>query len=185
MNSISPLARATLVAAALIAAPVWAQTPAAANGANRIQHVASVDAKRILEESAPAKAAYDKITAEFRPRQQTLEAEGQKLKAASEALDRDAPTLSDTDRSNRQKALAELDRTFQRDQRTFSEDLNARKSQELSGLLEATNRAIRKIAETGGYDIVVQDAYYASPRVDITDQVLKELASPTPAAASK
>jgi outer membrane protein len=43
------------------------------------------------------------------------------------------------------------------------------------------NKAIRRIAESGGYDVVVQDAYYASPRVDITDQVLKELANPTPA----
>jgi outer membrane protein len=143
-----------------------------------------VDAKRILEESAPAKAAYEKIAAEFRPRQQALESQGQKLKAASDAFERDAPTLSESDRVARQKALSDLDRGFQRDQRAFSEDLNARKSQELSGLLDQTNRAIRKIAEAGGYDIVVQDAYYASPRVDITDQVLKELANPSAPAAS-
>jgi len=175
MTPFSRLCGAFVLLSSLAALPCAAQTPAA--GAVHLR-VASVDAKRILEESAPAK-----IAAEFRPRQQTLEAESQKLKAASDALERDTPTLTESDRVARQKALSDLDRGLQRDQRAFSEDLNARKSQELSGLLDQTNRAIRKIAESGGYDIVVQDAYYASPRVDITDQVLKEMASPTPAAA--
>jgi outer membrane protein len=178
MTPFSRLCGAFVLLSSLAALPCAAQTPA---GAGHLR-VASVDAKRILEESAPAKTAYEKIAAEFRPRQQTLEAEGQKLKAASDALERDTPTLSESDRVARQKALSDLDRGLQRDQRAFSEDLTARKSQELSGLLDQTNRAIRKIAESGGYDIVVQDAYYASPRVDITDQVLKELANPTPAA---
>jgi outer membrane protein len=180
MTPFSRLCGAFVLLSSLAALPCAAQTPAA--GAVHLR-VASVDAKRILEESAPAKIAYEKIAAEFRPRQQTLEAESQKLKAASDALERDTPTLTESDRVARQKALSDLDRGLQRDQRAFSEDLNARKSQELSGLLDQTNRAIRKIAESGGYDIVVQDAYYASPRVDITDQVLKEMASPTPAAA--
>jgi outer membrane protein len=183
MTSFSRLCGALLVVSSLAALPCAAQTGASANNASHVR-VASVDAKRILEESAPAKAAYEKIAAEFRPRQQALESQGQKLKAASDAFERDAPTLSESDRVARQKALSDLDRGFQRDQRAFSEDLNARKSQELSGLLDQTNRAIRKIAEAGGYDIVVQDAYYASPRVDITDQVLKELANPSAPAAS-
>jgi outer membrane protein len=178
MNLISKASIAAVFAAVLGLQSSFAQG-AQPTGAHL--NVASVNSKRLLEESAPAKAAYDKITAEFRPRQDQLKAEGEKLKQASDALDRDAPTMSESDRVARQRALSELDRNFQRDQRAFSEDFNARRSQELSGLLEMMNKAIRRIAESGGYDVVVQDAYYASPRVDITDQVLKELANPTPA----
>ena len=145
-------------------------------------NVASVDSKRLLEESAPAKAAFDKINAEFKPRQQALQAESQKLKTASDQFDQNSAHMTDSDRLQQQRTLSELERTFQRDQRALGEDFNARRSQEYSGLLELMNRAIRKIAESGGYDIVVQDAYYASARVDITDQVLKELANPSPAA---
>jgi outer membrane protein len=171
MNLFSRFVTAAFFCAAFITQPTFAQT----SGSHL--PIASVNSKRLLEESAPAKAAFDKIAAEFKPRQQSLQQENDKLKAASDQLATDAPRLSEADRANRQRALADMDRNFERDQRAFSEDLNARKSQELSGLFDIMNRAIRKIAEAGGYDIVVQDAYYSSPRVDITDQVLKELAS--------
>ena len=169
--------------AALFAAVLSLQSPLAlaAPPAGVHLNVASVDSKRLLEESAPAKAAFDKISNEFKPRQQALQAQSQKLKAASDQFDQNSAHMTDADRTQQQRTLSELDRAFQRDQRAFSEDFNARRSQELSGLLELMNRAIRKIADAGGYDIVVQDAYYASPRVDITEQVLKELANPTPA----
>ena len=75
-------------------------------------------------------------------------------------------------------SLAELDRDLQRRQREFREDLNTRRNEELQGLLERAQRIVRRIAEQEKFDLIVQDAVYFSPRVDITEKVLRELNAP-------
>lgn len=98
-----------------------------------------------------------------------------RLKSMSEKLDKEAALLPETDRVKRQRDLADLDKDFQRKQREFREDLNQRRNEELAMVLERTNKVIKQIAETEKYDLVFQEAVYASPRIDITDKVLKAL----------
>ena len=71
--------------------------------------------------------------------------------------------------------LNDLNREFQRKQREFREDLNQRRNEELAGVLERANKTIKQIAEADKYDIIFQEAVYASPRIDITDKVIKAL----------
>lgn len=134
-----------------------------------------VSTERIFREAAPAKAAQAKIEAEFSRRDKELQDMAARLKAMSEKLDKDAALLSDSERVRRQRELADLDKDFQRKQREFREDLNQRRNEELATVLEKTNKVIKQIAETEKYDIVFQEAVYASPRIDITDKVLKAL----------
>ncbi|MBB3211944.1 outer membrane protein [Herbaspirillum sp. Sphag1AN] len=138
--------------------------------------IAFVSTERIFREAAPAKAAQAKLEQEFSKREKDLADMGARLKAQSEKLDKDAPVLSDADRAKRQRDLSDLDKEFQRKQREFREDLNQRRNEELAVVLERTNGVIRKIADAEKYDIVFQEAVYASKRIDITDKVLKELA---------
>ena len=49
--------------------------------------------------------------------------------------------------------------------------------------MEQANRVIRQMAEQEKYDIIFQDAVFASPRIDITDKVIKALDASKPAAA--
>ena len=93
----------------------------------------------------------------------------------SEKLDKDATVLSESDRARRQRELTDLDKDYQRKQREFREDLNQRRNEELAVVLERANKVIKQIAEIEKYDIVFQEAVYASPRIDITDKVLKAL----------
>ncbi len=93
----------------------------------------------------------------------------------SDKLDKDTAVLADSDRTRRQRELADMDRDFQRKQREFREDLNQRRNEELAGVLERANRVIRQIAEQRKYDLIVQEAVYVNPRIDITDEVLKAL----------
>jgi outer membrane protein len=93
----------------------------------------------------------------------------------ADKLDKDGPVLSESDRARRQRELNDLDKDFQRRQREFREDLNQRRNEELATVLERTNRVIKQIAEAEKYDIVFQEAVYISPRIDITDKVLKAL----------
>lgn len=134
-----------------------------------------VSTERIFREAAPAKAAQAKIEQEFSRRDKELQDMAARLKGMSEKLDKDAAVLSESERIKRQRDLADLDKDFQRKQREFREDLNQRRNEELAVVLERTNKVIKQIAETEKYDIVFQEAVYASPRIDITDKVLKAL----------
>ncbi|AHB77773.1 outer membrane protein chaperone [Pandoraea pnomenusa] len=137
--------------------------------------IAAVNSDRILRDSAPAKAAQAKLEAEFSKRDSDLQAMAQRLKAMSDKLDKDNPTLSDAERAKRQRDLAAADTEFQRKQREFREDLNQRRNEELAAVLDRANRVIKQIAEADKYDLIVQEAVYVSPRIDITDKVLKTL----------
>ena len=134
-----------------------------------------VSTERIFREAAPYKAAQVKIEQEFAKRQKELQDLASRLKAMAVKLDKDAAVLSDTDRMKRQRELAEVDKDFQRTQREFKEDLNQRRNEEMAVVLDRTTKAIKQIAEAEKYDIVLQEAVYISPRIDITDKVLKAL----------
>ncbi len=138
-------------------------------------HIGFVNAERIIREAAPAKAAQVKIEQEFSKRDKDLQDVGAHLKASVEKYDKDAPLLSEADRLKRQRDLADMDKDFQRKQRELREDFNQRRNEELAAVNDRITKVIRQIAEADKFDIVLQEAVYISPRIDITDKVLKAL----------
>jgi outer membrane protein len=144
-------------------------------GAAEAPRIAVVQTERILREAAPAKAAQTKLEQEFGKRDKELQDLGVKLKQASERLDRDSSVMAESERARRQREVADLDKEFQRRQREFREDLNQRRNEELSQVVERVNRVIRQIAEQEKFDLVLQEAVYFSPRIDLTDKVLRAL----------
>lgn len=137
--------------------------------------VGFVNTDRIFREANTAKAAQAKLEQEFARREKELNELGSALKAASERFEREAPTLSEMQRAQRQKALIDQDREFQRKRREFQEDLNARKNEELQQVLDRANRVVRQVAEQEKYDLILQEAVYINPKHDITDKVIKAL----------
>ncbi len=136
-----------------------------------------VNTERILRESAPAKASQQKLEQEFAKREKGIQETAAKLKESTARLERDAAVMPESERVKRQREAAELERDLQRRQREFREDLNQRRNEELAGVIERANRAIRQIAEAEKFDIIFQEAVYASPRIDITEKVLRSLNS--------
>lgn len=134
-----------------------------------------VNSDRVLREAIPAKAAQAKLETEFAKRNKDLEDIANKLKASSEKFEKDAPTLSESERSRRQRELVEQDREFQRKRREFQEDLTQRKNEELSAVVERANKVIKQIFESEKYDLILQEAVFAGPKIDITDKVVKAL----------
>lgn len=136
-----------------------------------------VNTQRILRDAEPAKAAQRKIEGEFGKRDKELQDMAARLKALGERLERDAAVMNETERQRRQREFSELEKEFQRKQREFREDLNQRQNEEVQLLIDRANRIIRQIAEQEKYDLIVQDAVYWNPRIDITDKVLRALAN--------
>jgi outer membrane protein len=137
--------------------------------------IAWLSPERIYNESKLAMLATKKLQEEFSKREQAVKELAQRLKDASDKLDKDLPSLNEADRNKRQREVVELDKEFQRRQREFREDVNQRSNEERAAIAERATRIIKKLAETEGYDIVLQDAVWASPRIDITKKVLDEL----------
>jgi len=158
----------TLVAAALLAG-------VAAGASAEDLKIGYVNSDRVLRDAVPAKAAQAKLEAEFSKREKDLTDIANRLKAASDKLDKDAPTLSETERVRRQRELVDQDRELQRKRREFQEDLSQRKNEELGAVVERTNKVIKQIFETEKYDLILQEAVFWSPKVDITDKVIKAL----------
>lgn len=134
-----------------------------------------VNTERILRDSKPAQAAQDKLESEFKKRDDELEKLEKTLHSQATQFDKDAPVLSESERIKRQRQLADLDSDLQRKRREFQEDFNRRRNEEFSNIVEKADEAIKKIAESENYDLIIQDAVTVSPRVDITDQVMKAL----------
>jgi outer membrane protein len=162
---LSTLACTFTLAVATLATPALAQE----------LKIGYVNSERVLREATPAKAAQAKLEAEFAKREKEMQDAGTRLKAAADKLDKDAPTLSEAERTRRQRELVEQDRDLQRRRREFQEDLNQRRNEELAAVVERANRVIKQIFETEKYDLILQEVVFASPRVDITEKVIRAL----------
>jgi outer membrane protein len=134
-----------------------------------------VNSERVLREAAPAKAAQQKLEAEFKKRETELAEQGSRLRGAMEKLEKEGPTLPESERTRRQRDLADQDRDFQRKRRELLEDLNQRKNEELSAVVERANKVIKQIFEQEKYDLILQEVIFAGPRVDITKKVIDAL----------
>mgnify|MGYP000997835162 FL=1 len=134
-----------------------------------------VNTDRIFREANSAKAAQAKLEQEFSKRERELVDAGNRLKADSDKFEREAPTMAESQRSAKQRQLIEQDRDFQRKRREFQEDLNARKNEELSQVLERANKVVMQVAEAEKFDVILQEAVYVNPKLDITDKVIKAL----------
>ena len=169
-----------LCAAALasLAAPAAAQAPAAVPSGK----FGFVHTERILRDSVPAVRAQKKIEGEFQKRDRELAGIAEQLKRLQAEIDKDAMTMSESQRRAKEREFGELNREFQRKQREFREDLNQRRNEELAQVVEQANRVIRQIAEQEKFDIIFQEMpAYVSPRIDITDKVIKALEGKPPA----
>ncbi len=149
----------------------WAFTAGAAE-----LKIGFVNTERVFREAVPAKRAQQKLEREFAARNAELskiEKQGRDLQAE---LERDTPTLTEAARRDKERQLADISRTFQRQQREIREDLNLRRNEELASVQERATRVINRIAEQEHFDLIVQEAVFASSRIDITDRVIRALA---------
>ena len=158
------LALVTLAASALPLASAQAQAK-----------IGVVNVARLLQEAPQAQAASASLENEFAARRRDLEAQQRDLKAKEDKLQKDGATMAEADRRNQEKTLRDGQRELARKQNEFLEDLNVRRNEALGQLQRTVLQEVQTYAKAAGLDLVVADALYASPSVDITSQVLSAL----------
>jgi outer membrane protein len=138
-----------------------------------------VNSQKILNDAPQAARAKKKIEKDFEKRDQDLQRIAKQLQGMQENLDKNQVTMPESERRTKEREFADLNRDFQRKQREFREDLSQRQNEEMAAIFERVNKIIKQIAETEKYDIIFQEAVYATPRIDITDKVIKALGDGT------
>jgi len=172
----NPVKRSThIIVAALIAvAALLAAGAATAQAAD--YKIGFVNTERLFREAAPAKRAQEKLEKEFAARDAEIQKTTKQVRDLQERLERDGTTMSETERRNKERDLANLSRDLQRAQRELREDVNLRRNEEYASVQERADRVIRQIAESEKFDLILQEVVFASQRIDITDRVIKALA---------
>lgn len=154
---------AALLAVSLIA-PALAQTK-----------VGIVNVQRLLKESKASIAASKRLEQEFSKREADLQKFADAIKNLQDQIERNSATMSESERRNKERDLADQNRDFQRKQREFREDLERRQNEETAKIIDTAQTVINKIAENEKFDLILRDAVFASDRVDITNRVIRQL----------
>lgn len=137
--------------------------------------VGYVNTQRIIREAPAAVTAARRLEQAFSRREQDLRRQAADLQSRQAALEKEGITLSEAERRAREREIGEMSRDLQRRQREFQEDLNQRQHEENVRLLERTDRAIGQIADSGQFDLILQEAVWAAPGIDITERVIESL----------
>lgn len=134
-----------------------------------------IDTERLFRDSNQAAKAQKKLEQEFSKRDQDIQKMVKQARDLQAILERDDLTMTDADKNKKERDLANLTREIQRSQREFREDLNQRKQEEFNAIHERARAIILDIANREKYDLIVENAVYASPRIDLTDRVLRAM----------
>lgn len=139
--------------------------------------IAVVDFQRLAQESPQGKAVMDAMRAEFAPRERTLQAQAQTLKAKQDKLQKDGATMTDDQRLRVEKELRDGERDFERARGELQDDVTARRNEEMSRLQRTLVEEVRTYAKAQNYDVVVSNeaVLYQTPNFDITAAVLTGL----------
>ena len=135
-----------------------------------------VNTERVFREAAPAKRAQQALEKEFASRNAELAKMEKQGRDMQSELERDNVTMTEAVRRDKERQLADVSRNFQRTQREIREDLNLRRNEQLASVQERATRVINQIAEQEKFDLILQEAVFASGKIDITDKVIKALA---------
>ena len=158
------------LAISLVLASVFATVPALAQ-----TKIGFVNTERLLREAPLSVAAQKKLEREFAARDQELQKLAKQARDLQAQLDKDGVTMSESERKNKERDLANLNRDLQRQAREFREDLNLRRNEELGQIQERARKVVQDIAKAEKFDLILDQAVYVDPKSDITDKVMKAL----------
>ncbi len=160
---------AVLAALALTFAPSLPAQPAN-------MRIGYVDMKRLLDNAPQVVAGRQKLEREFAPRDTALNADELRLAALRSRYERDNALLGREEAEALKREIDALDRSIRRSRDNLRSELKARSDQELDRSWREINNAVVEFAREQNIDLIVPSpVVYASPRIDITDQVLERL----------
>lgn len=176
-----PSSRARAGSLLLVMALLGLHSAAATAEPTRIGYV---DMKRLFDSAPQVTAAREALDQEFRPRNEALLADEERLDSMQRRLNESSELDSDT-RFGLEREARNLRRSIDRRREDLSEELRFRTNAEKKALEEVIEIAVRQVAESGGFALILTSPVaYAAPTIDITDEILRWLEDDFPARSS-
>jgi len=135
-----------------------------------------VDAPRLERDSVQGRRLVETLKREFDPRQQEIVALQAQIADERARFDAERSTLERAQLIARGNAIAAMMKKSDRMVMAVREDIQRRRNEIAVDFLKDARAAIESVAKAGDFDLVVQEAKFNSTRIDITDQVLAEMA---------
>ncbi len=131
-----------------------------------------VDMKRLFSEAPQVQQVRDNLDREFRPRNEAVLADEQRLEAMESQVQEDG-SLTLSQRQSMELDIRNLRRSIERRREDLAEEVRFRTSAETTALEETIELAVAEVARAGQYDLILTSPVaFASDRLDITQDVL-------------
>ena len=147
-----------------------------AHAGAQVLKIGYVNVTRIESESAMAKQAAESLKNEFAPRERQLQEMQKQGNDLQGDLEKNSAKMPAAERQEKEKRFAAMAQQYQQAQRALFEEVEARKRESFAIFIGEVNGIIKNIAEADKFDLIIQQAVYSSSQIDITEQVLKEIA---------
>jgi outer membrane protein len=160
----------------ILAAVIAAALAQSATAVAQDLKIGYINAARIEKESVSGRRASEALKKEFESRNQQVVETQKRITAAQERFEKERGGLSAADAQARTRELTEMMRQSDQMVLRLGEEFEQRKNELGARMFEDIMAAIKVVADAGKFDLVVQEAAYARTSIDITDQVMKEMA---------
>jgi len=137
------------------------------------------DARKILESLPSVQKEFNNLNAEFEPKKKDIANKTEKLQKLQDDIKKNAGTIySDTELQSKQLEFQSKRRELQLLVEDTERLFGVRRNEAIRKFQSSVDAEVRKVAQEEGYDLILRSGVmYASPKVDITDQVLKRMSS--------
>lgn len=139
--------------------------------------VGVVNLDEVLQKSALAMKLNNKISKDFQPRQDALNAAQKKLQDSMDQLTYNSFKMTAEERTNLQTKINNQRRDLDGMAQALQRDLNTAQAEGSQEILKSLNSVITKIAKDGNFDMIMTSAnlLFLNNTLNITKQVTDQL----------
>ncbi|MXP67224.1 OmpH family outer membrane protein [Pantoea sp. Aalb] len=141
------------------------------------ERIAVVNMSNIFEQLPQRTVVAQRLKDEFENRVTDLKNRERELQHKIQKLQRDSSTMKASDRNRIEKEIIVQRERLSSKAQAFNQDNHRRQIEERNKLLKYIQKAVKKVADSKGYNIVIDTnaIVYISTIKDITDDVLKQV----------
>lgn len=139
--------------------------------------MAVITMQKVMKESAAGKSATSVLEKKFKSLQKELKKKQDAVKTFKEDLEKKASLLSEEARAEKEREYQKLLRELKEKSDDAQFEMRQEESKVMEPILKDLEKVINNLAKEKAYSLILEynmpGIYYASPKIDITDEVIK------------
>lgn len=136
------------------------------------------DNPTVLENLPNLQKEFEKLKAEFEPSEKKINDLQNELITLKDDIEKNAPILSEADMQAKQLEYASMRREYQLLAEDTERVFKVRQNEVVRDIQTAVDQEVLALAKEQSYDLILRSGIlYASPAVDITQEILKRLSA--------